>query len=52
MECYDSATAAALGAIVDTRINEATPLNSEALAARGLAIRLRDSLARLLTPYL
>ena len=52
MECYDPATAAVLGAIVDARISEATPVTTQTLAARGVAIRLRDSVARLLTPYL
>lgn len=52
VESYDRTLAATLDAIVDSRIAEARRLDAETLAARPLPVRLRDSAARLLAPYL
>lgn len=52
VECYDSALAARLEAVVEERLARARPLTLEEVEARPLPIRLRDGLARLLSPYL
>jgi cardiolipin synthase len=52
VECYDPAFAARLEAIMDAKLDGATRLTAEALEARPLPIKLRDGLARLLSPYL
>jgi cardiolipin synthase A/B len=52
VECYDEALAASLNALVDERIRIAQPLDVHALRTRHIALRLRDGLARLATPYL
>lgn len=52
VECYDPAFAARLEAIIDAKLDGAARLTAEALAARPFPIKLRDGLARLLSPYL
>jgi cardiolipin synthase len=52
VECYDADFAARMGALIDARIARATQLSPEDLEQRPLSLRLRDGLARLLTPYL
>lgn len=52
VECYHAPLAEHLAALIDSRIASARELDHETLAARGLAVRLRDGVARLLTPYL
>jgi cardiolipin synthase A/B len=52
VECYDRALATAMGALIDERIARSSPVIAAALARRPLASRLRDGVARLLTPYL
>ncbi|PIE18540.1 MAG: cardiolipin synthase [Proteobacteria bacterium] len=52
VEAFDSALAKQLGAEVDARIGRARLLSREELEGRGLPRRLRDGLARLLSPYL
>jgi cardiolipin synthase len=52
VECYDEALAAALNAIVDAKIATAERVDPETLRNRSFALRLRDGLARLGTPYL
>lgn len=52
VECYDPELAAALNAIVDRKSVQSTEITSEQLNARSLPVRLRDGLARLLSPYL
>lgn len=52
VECYDPAFAARLGAIIDARLATATRLDAAALEARPFLLKLRDGLARLLSPYL
>ena len=52
LECYDRALAARLDRILDDRVAAARPLTLDALARRPLAVRLRDGIARLGSPYL
>jgi cardiolipin synthase len=52
IECYDEALAAGLNALVDSKIATAERLDADALMRRPFALRLRDGLARLATPYL
>ena len=52
LECYDPALVAQLDRILDDRVAAARPLTLDALARRPLAIRLRDGVARLASPYL
>jgi cardiolipin synthase len=52
VECYDAGLARRLDAVVDERLSRARPLTREQVDARPLPIRLRDGLARLLSPYL
>lgn len=51
VECYDSSLAKALQTIVHDRIRHAQPLTA-AMLHRSTLVRLRDGLARLLSPYL
>lgn len=52
VECYDAALAARLEAVVDERLTHARRLPLEEVNRRSLPVRLRDGLARLLSPYL
>ncbi|MBU8895859.1 PLDc N-terminal domain-containing protein [Corallococcus sp. M34] len=52
VECYDPVLAAALGALIDARQRNARQLTLEEVDRRALPVRLRDGLARLLSPYL
>ncbi|NVJ18114.1 phosphatidylserine/phosphatidylglycerophosphate/cardiolipin synthase family protein [Myxococcus sp. AM010] len=52
VECYDAALATQLEGVVAARLRDARPLTLEQVDARALPIRLRDGLARLLSPYL
>ena len=52
LECYDHKLANSLTAIVQDRILRARRLTLADLDGRGLAVRLRDGLARLASPYL
>lgn len=52
VECYDAALGRRLAGIVEARRAEAREVSLAELDARPLPIRLRDGLARLLTPYL
>lgn len=52
VECYDETLAARLEALVDDKARGATELTLEALEGRPFPVRLRDGLARLLSPYL
>jgi cardiolipin synthase A/B len=52
VECYDAGLARQLNAIVDAKLVEARRLTIEDLQSRRFAVRLRDGLARLLSPYL
>ncbi|MFT5523293.1 MAG: cardiolipin synthase [Pirellulaceae bacterium] len=52
LECYDRSLAANLRAIIRDRIRRGRRLSLEELDGRSLAIRLRDGIARLASPYL
>lgn len=52
VECYDEELARSLDAIIDKKAAEAREVTLEEVNNRSLPIRLRDGLARLLTPYL
>jgi len=52
IECYDATLAARLNALIDEKIARAERMDAGRLRSRPLPIRLRDGLARLLTPYL
>jgi cardiolipin synthase len=52
LECYDDELVRRLDALVDARIDVAQRVDAAELRALPLAARLRDGLARLLSPYL
>jgi cardiolipin synthase A/B len=52
LECYDRALAGALEGMGLERIGRARRVTLEEVDGRGLAVKLRDGLARLLSPYL
>ncbi len=52
VECYDAELAGRLNAVVEERLSRSRPLSREQVDGRPLPIRLRDGLARLLSPYL
>ncbi len=52
VECYDPALAGALDDAVEDRLKAARPVSLAEVDGRGLPTRLRDGVARLLTPYL
>jgi cardiolipin synthase A/B len=52
VECYDSHLAAALEALIDRKIAAAHELTLDDVQAWSFGLRLRNGLARLLTPYI
>src|SRR4051794_39802562 len=52
VECYGPALAADLDALVRAKIRAARPVTLEEVDGRRLSIKLRDGVARLLSPYL
>jgi cardiolipin synthase len=52
VECFDEALAHALNDIVDAKIESARLVTLEEVDSRSTLVRLRDGLARLLSPYL
>lgn len=52
LECYDAELVKRLEGIVETKRQKALPVTLEDVDERALPYRLRDGLARLLTPYL
>jgi cardiolipin synthase len=52
LECYDLELAARMGALIGERIAAAREVTLPELELRPLSLRLRDGVARLLTPYL
>ncbi|HEX8204025.1 MAG TPA: phospholipase D-like domain-containing protein [Isosphaeraceae bacterium] len=52
VECYGPSLAADLDALVRAKIRAAAPITLEQVDGRRLPIRLRDGVARLLSPYL
>jgi cardiolipin synthase len=52
LECYDSALGSLLEGLVQSKLRGAQPLTLADVDNRSLPVRLRDGLARLLSPYL
>lgn len=52
LECYDRVLARQLDVLIEKRMASARRLDAGELSARPIALRLRDGLARLLSPYL
>jgi cardiolipin synthase len=52
MECYGADFARKVEAIIQDKMRHATPISLEEMDRRPLPIRLRDGVARLLSPYL
>jgi cardiolipin synthase len=52
LECHDPEFAAALDGLAERRIAASRPFTLEDADGRSLPVRLRDGLARLLSPYL
>ena len=52
LECYSAPLATMLDALIDRRIAESRQVSAQELQAMPFAVRLRDGLARLLSPYL
>ena len=52
LECYNTELAQQLDQWVETKRNGAHPVTLEEVNSRSLSARLRDGIARLLTPYL
>ncbi len=52
VECYDTELARSLNLIIDDKAASAREISLEEVNARSFPIRLRDGLARLLSPYL
>ena len=52
VECYDPGLVEAVGHIFRAKRDAGRPLTAEEIDGRPLPIRLRDGIARLLTPYL
>jgi cardiolipin synthase len=52
LECYDVELAQQLDQWIETKRSSAHPVTMEEIDGRPLPARLRDGIARLLTPYL
>ncbi len=52
VECYDETLARQLSFLAEEKLRRSRQLTIEEMDARGLPVRLRDGLARLLAPYL
>ena len=52
VECYDEAFAAKLNELIKEKAQAAREITLEEVDNRGFLVRMRDGLARLLTPYL
>jgi cardiolipin synthase len=52
VECYDAELAAQLGQVVSRKLAEARRVTLADVDGRRMPVRLRDGVARLLTPYL
>jgi cardiolipin synthase len=52
VECYDGALGAQIEAFVTEKRGASTPVTLKQVDSRPLGTKLRDGLARLLTPYL
>jgi cardiolipin synthase len=52
LECYDPQLAGTLNELVSSRIQTARQITLEQVSSRKLTLKLRDGIARLLTPFL
>jgi len=52
VECHDPGFATRLSAVVDSKLRRARPVRLEDVDGRSLPGKLRDGLARLLTPFI
>ena len=52
VECYDSDLVSKLNELIDRKAESARGVTLEEVDGRSFTVRLRDGLARLLTPYL
>jgi cardiolipin synthase len=52
LECYDTALAERLESLIETKRATGSEVTMEEVDKRGLPVRLRDGVARLLSPYL
>jgi cardiolipin synthase len=52
VECYDPDLASQLSQLVECRRRSAEPLTLDGVRGRSIGLKLRDSLARLFSPYL
>ena len=52
VECYSEQLAQSLNEIVDQKVRSAREVTLDEINGRNFPVRLRDGLARLLTPYL
>jgi cardiolipin synthase len=52
VECYDKQLAQSLNELVDRKVQNAREVTLDEVNGRSFPVRLRDGLARLLTPYL
>jgi cardiolipin synthase len=52
VECYDCGLAEKLSTLIEAKMARAREVTLEEVDGRGLPARLRDGIARLLTPYL
>lgn len=52
LECYSVKLADELDQVIDAKIAAATPETTKTLRNRPISVRLRDNLARLMSPYL
>ena len=52
LECWDADLAARVEALAQARIRRARPITRADVDGRALPVKLRDGMARLLSPYL
>ena len=52
LECYGAEFAAKVATVIDAKMKKARRITLEQMDRRSIAIRLRDGIARLLSPYL
>jgi cardiolipin synthase len=52
VECYDERLAQELNAVIDVKLKSAEQLSLEDVNSRPIFVKLRDGLARLMSPYL
>ena len=52
VECYDTTLATAMTMFFERKLQLAKPITIEAINGRNLPTKLRDGVARLLSPYL